>query len=61
MLRYWSEAFEVTDSRAFSCCIDKTSTAELPEAINSMFRWYRDSTRCYVYLSDVHDLNELGG
>jgi hypothetical protein len=36
-----------------TCCIDKTSSAELSEAINSMFRWYRQSTKCYVYLSDV--------
>ena len=36
-----------------SCCIDKSSSAELQEAINSMFRWYHDAARCYVYLSDV--------
>ena len=36
-----------------SCCIDKTSSAELTEAINSMFRWYRNSTVCYAYLADV--------
>jgi hypothetical protein len=36
-----------------SCCIDKSSSAELSEAINSMFRWYRDAAKCYVYLSDV--------
>jgi hypothetical protein len=36
-----------------SCCIDKSSSAELSEAINSMFRWYREATKCYVYLSDV--------
>ncbi|KAI9867269.1 MAG: hypothetical protein M1813_009547 [Trichoglossum hirsutum] len=36
-----------------TCCIDKSSSAELSEAINSMFRWYQDATRCYVYLSDV--------
>lgn len=34
-------------------CIDKTSSAELSEAINSMFAWYRDSTVCYAYLADV--------
>ncbi|KAJ2992563.1 hypothetical protein NUW58_g2120 [Xylaria curta] len=33
-------------------CIDKKSSAELSEAINSMFKWYRDSDRCYVYLAD---------
>jgi hypothetical protein len=36
-----------------TCCIDKSSSAELTEAINSMFAWYRDAARCYVYLSDV--------
>ncbi|KAM0307192.1 hypothetical protein ACHAO8_010528 [Botrytis cinerea] len=36
-----------------TCCIDKSSSAELQEAINSMFRWYRNAARCYVYLSDV--------
>ncbi|KAH7070718.1 heterokaryon incompatibility protein-domain-containing protein [Paraphoma chrysanthemicola] len=36
-----------------TCCIDKTSSAELSEAINSMYRWYRDSSICYAYLSDV--------
>jgi hypothetical protein len=36
-----------------TCCIDKSSSAELTEAINSMFRWYRNSNKCYVYLSDV--------
>ena len=36
-----------------TCCIDKSSSAELSEAINSMFRWYHDSTKCYILLSDV--------
>jgi hypothetical protein len=36
-----------------TCCIDKSSSAELTEAINSMFRWYHCATACYVYLSDV--------
>jgi tetratricopeptide (TPR) repeat protein len=36
-----------------SCCIDKSNAAELSEAIISMFRWYREAARCYVYLSDV--------
>ncbi|KAK0647095.1 heterokaryon incompatibility protein-domain-containing protein [Cercophora newfieldiana] len=34
-------------------CIDKSSSAELSEAINSMFAWYRDAAICYAYLSDV--------
>jgi Heterokaryon incompatibility protein (HET) len=36
-----------------TCCIDKSSSAELSEAINSMFRWYENADKCYVYLSDV--------
>jgi len=34
-------------------CIDKSSSAELSEAINSMFKWYRQSEVCYAYLEDV--------
>lgn len=36
-----------------TCCINKSNYTELSEAINSMFRWYRDAAKCYVYLSDV--------
>jgi hypothetical protein len=36
-----------------TCCIDKTSSAELAEAINSMYAWYRDAAVCYVYLADL--------
>ncbi|KAK3305279.1 heterokaryon incompatibility protein-domain-containing protein [Chaetomium strumarium] len=36
-----------------TCCIDKTSSAELTEAINSMFAWYRDAEVCYVFLADL--------
>ncbi|KAH6882029.1 heterokaryon incompatibility protein-domain-containing protein [Alternaria rosae] len=36
-----------------TCCIDKTSSAELSEAINSMFYWYSNSTNCYAFLEDV--------
>ncbi|KAJ3488172.1 hypothetical protein NLG97_g6245 [Lecanicillium saksenae] len=36
-----------------TCCIDKSNSIELQTAINSMFRWYRDAARCYVYLADV--------
>lgn len=36
-----------------TCCIDKSNSSELTEAINSMFRWYRKAEKCYVYLSDV--------
>ncbi|KAH7408943.1 ankyrin repeat-containing domain protein [Cadophora sp. MPI-SDFR-AT-0126] len=36
-----------------TCCIDKTNSVELSEAINSMYRWYQDAEICYVYLADV--------
>jgi hypothetical protein len=50
-----------------TCCINKANKAELSQAINSMFRWYRNATRCYVFLLDVssppfdtnEDLNPL--
>ncbi|TVY27216.1 Vegetative incompatibility protein HET-E-1 [Lachnellula hyalina] len=49
-----------------TCCINRKSEPELSEAINSMFRWYKNATRCYVYLSDVYTSHEerdtpLGG
>ena len=49
----------LAESRGFdwvwidTCCIDKKSSAELSEAINSMFRWYAEAGECYVSLSDV--------
>ncbi|KAL8779349.1 MAG: hypothetical protein Q9213_006992 [Squamulea squamosa] len=36
-----------------TCCIDKRSSAELSEAINSMYKWYENATACYAYLADV--------
>ncbi|KAI9150243.1 Vegetative incompatibility protein [Paramyrothecium foliicola] len=40
-------------------CIDKGSSAELSEAINSMFAWYHGSILCYAYLVDVSDMESL--
>jgi hypothetical protein len=44
-----------------TCCIYQSSSREVGEAINSMFDWYSNAARCYVYLSDVpsveHDQN----
>lgn len=37
-----------------TCCIDKSSSSELSEAINSMYTWYRNALLCIVYLHDVH-------
>ncbi|MCJ1312288.1 hypothetical protein MMC25_005962 [Agyrium rufum] len=36
-----------------TCCIDKSSSAELSEAINSMFTWYQNAAICYVWLLDL--------
>jgi len=36
-----------------TCCINKANKAEHLLAIKSMFRWYRNAARCYVYMSDV--------
>ena len=36
-----------------TCCIDKTSSTELSEAINSMWKWYQNAEVCYAYLEDV--------
>jgi hypothetical protein len=36
-----------------TCCINKADPVELQDAINSMFRWYQNAAKCYVYLSDV--------
>jgi hypothetical protein len=38
-----------------TCCIDKSNSQELQEALNSMFRWYQKAEKCYVYLSDVKE------
>ncbi|KAL1949843.1 hypothetical protein VTO73DRAFT_8724 [Trametes versicolor] len=38
-----------------TCCIDKRSSAELEEAINSMFRWYAEAAVCFALLEDVED------
>ncbi|OIW22535.1 HET-domain-containing protein, partial [Coniochaeta ligniaria NRRL 30616] len=41
-----------------TCCIDKSSSAELSEAINSMFKWYEKAETCFVYLSDARDVHD---
>lgn len=38
-----------------TCCIDKTSSSELSEAINSMYTWYAQAAICYVFMHDVED------
>ena len=36
-----------------TCCIDKTSSAELSETINSMYQWYERAMKCYAFFDDV--------
>ncbi|TVY12498.1 Vegetative incompatibility protein HET-E-1, partial [Lachnellula arida] len=38
-----------------TCCIDKKNAVKLSAAINSIFRWYQNAARCYVYLIDVSE------
>ena len=40
------------------CCIDKTSSTELSEAIVSMYRYYSLADICYAYLRDVPTASE---
>jgi hypothetical protein len=44
-----------------TCCIDKYSSAELTEAINSMYNWYKRAKVCFVYLADVDGHGPLDG
>ncbi|KAI0378113.1 HET-domain-containing protein [Hypomontagnella monticulosa] len=37
-----------------TCCIDKRNSADLTEAINSMYRYYYSAAACFIYLEDVH-------
>ncbi|KAF2192932.1 HET-domain-containing protein [Zopfia rhizophila CBS 207.26] len=51
-IRFCRERARQDDLQYFwidTCCINKANKAELSQAINSMFRWYRNATRCYVY------------
>ncbi|RYP49603.1 hypothetical protein DL768_004724 [Monosporascus sp. mg162] len=43
-----------------TCCIDKSSSSELTEALNSMFQWYQKADKCYVHLSDVLVSDSVG-
>lgn len=44
-----------------SCCINKSDLMELQYAINSMFSWYQNASKCYVYLTDVSMGSSAGG
>ncbi|KIV76926.1 hypothetical protein PV11_08775 [Exophiala sideris] len=42
-----------------TCCIDKKSSADLSESINSMYSWYENAEQCYAYLEDVNELSKI--
>lgn len=42
-----------------TCCINKASSAELAQGINSMFKWYQDAKVCYAYLADWDSVTPL--
>ncbi|KAK7926496.1 heterokaryon incompatibility protein-domain-containing protein [Apiospora marii] len=42
-----------------TCCIDQSSSAELSEAINSMFRWYQKAEVCFAYLHDAEGQHDF--
>ncbi|KAI1126974.1 heterokaryon incompatibility protein-domain-containing protein [Nemania abortiva] len=44
-----------------TCCIDKTSSAELSEAINSMFRYYQNAAFCIALISDLPNAPDGSG
>jgi hypothetical protein len=55
-IRFCGEQARRDDLQYFwvdTCCINRANNTELSEAINSMFRWYQNAAKCYVYLSDV--------
>ncbi|PMD28804.1 HET-domain-containing protein [Hyaloscypha variabilis F] len=55
-IRFCGERAKLDGYRFFwvdTCYIDKSNAVELQRAINSMFRWYQNAVKCYVYLSDV--------
>ena len=58
-IRFCGEQAKRDDSQYFwvdTCCINKSNHTKLSEAINSMFRWYQNVAKCYVYLSDFSSL-----
>lgn len=44
-----------------TCCIAKSSSAELTEAINSMFNWYKQAKICYVFFDDLDGTEDDAG
>jgi ankyrin repeat protein len=63
-IRFCAEQAKSDDLQYFwidTCCIDKRSSTELSEAINSMYRWYQVANVCYAYLADVPSKTKFTG
>lgn len=43
-----------------TCCIDKTSSSELDEAIRSIFRWYSNAAICIIHLAQTTSVDCMG-
>ncbi|KAF5005200.1 hypothetical protein FDECE_8321 [Fusarium decemcellulare] len=54
-----AKTYELMFTWSDTCCIDKSSSSELDEAIRSMFRWYRNATTCFVHLAQTSSLDDL--
>ncbi|KAI0517217.1 heterokaryon incompatibility protein-domain-containing protein [Xylaria bambusicola] len=53
-----TESFDIDYCWVDTNCIDKSSSAELSEAINCMFAWYSKALCCFVHLDDVASVDE---
>ncbi|KAK6427225.1 hypothetical protein LTR81_000570 [Elasticomyces elasticus] len=41
-----------------TCCVNQSSSVEVDEAVNTMFRWYSNADACLAYLADVHSADD---
>ncbi|KAL4067930.1 heterokaryon incompatibility protein-domain-containing protein, partial [Scleroderma citrinum] len=62
LLNFCKKAKEYGCDYAWSdtCCINKTSSAELEEAIRSMYRWYSSAEICIAYLERSSNVKDFG-
>ncbi|KAG0701553.1 heterokaryon incompatibility protein-domain-containing protein [Suillus ampliporus] len=51
--------YDVEFAWSDTCCIDKSSSAELDESIRSMFKWYRNSDVCIVHLAQSETVKDI--
>ncbi|KAG1743560.1 heterokaryon incompatibility protein-domain-containing protein [Suillus paluster] len=51
--------YDVEFAWSDTCCIDKSSSAELDESIRSMFQWYRKSEICIAHLAQSKTMDDI--